>query len=95
MRFVSVRDLRGKSKEIWRELLSEKDMVVTSNGRPIAILSQVSEGTLEGYLAAVRKARAIQAVEIMQTQSAKAGRSRMAPDEVAAEIRAVRKRRSK
>ena len=51
MRFVSLRDLRGKSSEIWRRVGAEKDLVVTSNGHPIAILSAVSEDSLEESLA--------------------------------------------
>jgi len=39
MKFLSVRDLRGKSSQVWRELPEQKEMVVTNNGRPIAILS--------------------------------------------------------
>ena len=42
MRFVSVRDLRGNSAQVWRLLADEKEMVITSNGKPVAILSSVS-----------------------------------------------------
>ncbi|MDP2682655.1 MAG: type II toxin-antitoxin system Phd/YefM family antitoxin [Deltaproteobacteria bacterium] len=38
MKFVSVRDLRGKSAQLWKTLSAEREMIVTSNGRPIAIL---------------------------------------------------------
>ena len=39
MRFVSVRELRGQSAAVWKALAEEKDLVVTSNGKPIALLS--------------------------------------------------------
>lgn len=39
MRLVSVRELRGRSAAIWKELAEEKDLVITSNGKPIALLS--------------------------------------------------------
>ena len=93
MRFISVRDLRGKSAQIWRELRDEKDMVVTSNGRPVAILSATSEETVEESLAAVRQARAMAAVAAMQARSVKAGLHRMTLDEINAEIDAARKAR--
>ena len=93
MKFVSVRDLRSKSAEIWKGMAVEKDMVVTSNGRPIAILSKVSEDTLEESLALIRRARAIQAVEAMQAGSTKAGTDRTTLKEINAEIKAVRKNR--
>ena len=95
MRFVSVRDLRGKSAEIWRKLSGEKEIVVTSNGRPIALLSAVSEETLEESLASLRRARAIGAVGSMQRHSLERGADRISLDEVNAEIKAVRKNRLK
>ena len=94
MRFVSVRDLRGKSSEIWRCVGAEKDLVVTSNGHPIAILSSVSEDTLEESLKAIRQARAVQAVESMQRASVASGRDRLSQTEIEAEIRAVRRTRA-
>ncbi|MEW5766912.1 MAG: type II toxin-antitoxin system Phd/YefM family antitoxin [bacterium] len=95
MRFVTVRDLRGKSAQIWRQLPDEKDMIITSNGRPMALLSAISEDTIEQSLAAIRRARAIAAVESMQSRSVKAGTDRMTLDEINAEIAAVRKERSR
>jgi len=95
MRFISVRDLRGRSAQVWRELAAEKDMVVTSNGKPIAILSATSAETLEESLAAVRRARAMAAVEAMQSQSLEAGTDRMTLEEINAEIAAARKDRAK
>ena len=32
MKFISVRDLRGKSAEVWKDLPAEREVVVTSNG---------------------------------------------------------------
>jgi antitoxin (DNA-binding transcriptional repressor) of toxin-antitoxin stability system len=95
MRFITVRDLRGRSAEVWRRLSRDKDMVLTSNGRPIAILSATSEETLEESLAAIRQARAMRAVAAIQARSVEAGLDRMTLDEVNAEIEAVRKARRK
>lgn len=95
MRFVSVRDLRGKSAEVWKQVSADKDVVVTSNGRPIAILSAVNEEGLEESLAAIRRARAIQAVESMQVASRRAGLDRLSPEDIEAEIKAVRRARAK
>ncbi len=39
MRFISVRDLATESAEIWRDLDVEREMVVTRNGRSVAILT--------------------------------------------------------
>jgi prevent-host-death family protein len=95
MRFVSVRELRGNSAEIWRELSKEREMVITSNGKPIAILSSVSEDTLEESLSAVRRARAVTAVDAMQRASVESGTSRMSLREINAEIADARSKRTK
>ena len=95
MKFVSVRDLRGKSAEVWRELPEEREMIITSNGRPIAILAAVSESNLEESLAAFRKARAVDAVALMQRKSAARGTDSLTQQEIDAEIAAVRERRAR
>ena len=38
MKFVSVRDLRLKPGHIWEMAKQEKDVIITANGRPVAIL---------------------------------------------------------
>ncbi|MFB0515204.1 MAG: type II toxin-antitoxin system Phd/YefM family antitoxin [Candidatus Neomarinimicrobiota bacterium] len=93
MRFVSVRDLRSKSAQVWGQLADEKELVVTSNGRPIAILSAVQEDRLEETLAAIRRARAMAAVDAIQQRAAKMGLADMTLEEINAEIAAVRKNR--
>ncbi|MDO8880663.1 MAG: type II toxin-antitoxin system Phd/YefM family antitoxin [Coriobacteriia bacterium] len=93
MKFVSVRDLRGKSAEIWRDLPDEREMVITSNGRPVAILAAVSESNLEESLAAFRRARAVDAVATLQRRSVAGGTDALGADEIEAEIAAVRKAR--
>ena len=95
MRFISVRDLRSRSAQIWKALSSERELVITSNGKPIAILSAVSEETLEEALKSIRAARAIAAVEKMQRHSVRNGKDRMTGEEIEAEIAAVRKKRSR
>ena len=95
MRFVSVRDLRGKSAQIWKRLARLREMVITSNGKPIAIISATSEETLEESLSAIRTARAMAAVEAMQLKSVEAGTDRISLEEINAEVQAERKARSK
>jgi antitoxin (DNA-binding transcriptional repressor) of toxin-antitoxin stability system len=95
MRFVTVRELRGKSAAIWRELSEHGELVVTSNGKPVAILSGVSEDSVEESLQAIRRARAVTAVQRIQERAVAAGRGSMDLAEIDAEISAVRERRSR
>ena len=93
MKFITVRDLRGRSGQVWTKLAREREVILTRNGKPIAILSSVSEETLEESLAAVRRARAVAAVEKLQRQSIQAGTNVLSPSEIISEIKAVRKAR--
>jgi antitoxin (DNA-binding transcriptional repressor) of toxin-antitoxin stability system len=95
MKFVSVRDLRGKSADIWRELPEEREMVITSNGRPVAILAAVSESNLEESLAAFRQARAVDAVASMQRRSVSSGTDMLSAADVEAEIASARSARKR
>ena len=95
MRFLSVRDLRGKSAQVWKELPDEREMIITSNGRPIAILSAITESNLEESLKAFRQARAVEAVARLQRRSVEQGTDRVTMDDIDAEIKAVRKKRAR
>jgi antitoxin (DNA-binding transcriptional repressor) of toxin-antitoxin stability system len=94
MRFVSVRDLRGKSAEVWRDLAAEREMVITSNGRPVAILAAVNESNVEESLAAFRRARAVDAVARLQRSAAERGAEAPGVEEVEREITSVRRKRA-
>ena len=93
MRMLSVRELRGQSARVWKELPAEGEMVVTSNGRPVAVLTAVDEHTVEESLVAWRRVRAMQAVASLQEASARKGTDRLSMDDIDAEIREVRKAR--
>ena len=95
MKFVTIRDLRSKSRQIQVDLPKYKEMILTSNGKPIAIMTAISEESLEDSLAAIRRARAIGAVTGLQLQSAKAGKYMMRSREIEDEIKEVRSRRPK
>ena len=95
MKFLSVRELRGNSARVWAELPTEREMVVTNNGRPVAILTTVNESDVEESLSAIRRARATSAVTLLQRSSLQSGLDRMGPEEIEAEIAAVRRNRTK
>ena len=95
MKFLTVRDLRNKSAAVWRDLATEKELIVTSSGRPVAILSAVSEASLEDSLRAIRRARAMQAVSELQQESVRQGTDRISDEEIEAEIQSVRRTRAR
>jgi len=93
MKFISVRDLRNKSAQVWKQLPQEREMIITSNGRPIAIIAATSDSDLEESLSAFRQARAVEAVVSLQRRSVETGNDKITMDEIDAEIKAVRKKR--
>lgn len=94
MRFISVRELNTKPREVWGKIQNE-EIVITSNGKPIALLSAVSEETLEKMIRTIRRSRALLALEEMQKKSVKSGLNRLAESQIEAEIKAVRKARKR
>jgi antitoxin (DNA-binding transcriptional repressor) of toxin-antitoxin stability system len=94
MRFISVRDLSTKPKEIWNKI-KEEEVVITSNGKPIALLSGVTEETLEKTVRSIRRSRALIALEEMQKRSIESGLDKLTDSQIESEIRAVRKSRKR
>nr|MBC8360864.1 type II toxin-antitoxin system prevent-host-death family antitoxin [Candidatus Desulfatibia profunda] len=95
MKFLSVRDLKTKSSQVWKELSDQKEMVITSNGRPIAVISSITENNLEQVLSAFRQARAMQAVTSIQYESVRKGTDNITMDEIDYEIKSVRSKRKR
>jgi prevent-host-death family protein len=94
VRFVTVRELRIKSGEIWRQLQKEGELVITSNGKPVAVLSNIEEKYLEEYLQNLRRVRAVLAVKNMQARAREKGLDKIKDAEIESEIKAVRRSRS-
>lgn len=86
MKFITVRDLRTNPARIWKELPEEQEMIITNNGKPIALLTPLDDSDLEDTVAAVRRARAVNAVKTMQSFAVKTGLSEMTMDEIEQEI---------
>jgi len=95
MKFLSVRDLRGKSAEVWRDLANEREMVITNNGRPVAVLTSVDETNVEKSLAAWRQVRATQAITSIQQKSMRQGTDSISMEDIDAEIGKARRTRRK
>ncbi len=93
MKFISVRDLRSRTSAIRKELATERDMVVTANGRPFALLSSVRPDSVEESLRAIRKARALEALRLMQADAKARGLDKMTMDDIDALIAKVRRER--
>jgi antitoxin (DNA-binding transcriptional repressor) of toxin-antitoxin stability system len=95
MKFVTVRDFRTSPSGIWKKLSTERELIITNNGKPIALLTPLSDETLEDTVSAVRKAKAINAMKKMQEISLSWGNDKMALEEVNTIIEDTRKNESR
>jgi hypothetical protein len=84
MNFLSARDVRASSKNIWEGLQDDGEAVITNNGRPVALLIDLPDGDFENVVKAVRQAKAMIAFNNMRCKASKAGF--MTDDEIEAEI---------
>ncbi len=91
MKFITVRDLRTTPAQVWKDLPEEQEIVITNNGKPIALLTPLSDADMEDTVSAVRRARAITALKKIQSLSLKKGLSEMTMEEINQEIQEYRK----
>lgn len=87
MKFVTVRDFRTTPAAIWRDLKTEFELVITNNGKPIALITPLAEDNMEEMLRAVRKARADEALRSMRTAAIAANIDSLSIDEIDREIK--------
>ncbi|MDA3955251.1 type II toxin-antitoxin system Phd/YefM family antitoxin [Oceanispirochaeta sp.] len=93
MKFVTVRDIRTTPAKIWKSLPEEQELILTNNGKPIALITPLGENDLEQTLTAVRTARAQSAIQQMQLSSIRNNLSQLSIEEIEAEISNTRKSR--
>ena len=93
MKFVSVRDLRNRTSQLWKDLAQERDLIVTNHGKPIAIMSATDEDSFERSLTEIRRSRARAALGEIHRDAARRGLDRLSMEEIDAEIKAARSRR--
>jgi antitoxin (DNA-binding transcriptional repressor) of toxin-antitoxin stability system len=95
MRFVSVRQMRESPTELWKNLRDDQEIILTSNGKPVAIMAGTDEQNVERLLKAIRRAKAAIALEEMQRASIKAGTTNITNQEIDKEIKAIRDERKR
>lgn len=93
MDYVTVRQLREKSGEIWQRVEAGEEFVVTRNGMPFALLVSTEPSAVEENLRALRAARLGAVVERIQAQAQASGASALTDEDIQAEIDAVRHER--
>ncbi len=91
MKFVSSRELRINPGAVWKLLRQEKDLIVTSNGKPLGVLTVAEEGDLEDVLATLRRGRAQVAVARMRQAAVGRGLDKLSDGAIEGIIRKARR----
>ena len=73
MNFYTVSDLRMSTKNVWDNLTSDGEVVITNNGKPTAIMFNIADGSYEETLRAVRQAKVMLAFNSMRKKAAENG----------------------
>jgi PHD/YefM family antitoxin component YafN of YafNO toxin-antitoxin module len=90
MNSIAVNELKSP-RALKARLRDEHELLLTSNGKPVAILLNVGEGEdPEEALQAVRMARSQQALRRVRETARRSGKDRISQDEIDALIRSVR-----
>ena len=93
MKFITVRDFRSRPAKVWKDLNHEHEMIVTSNGKPVALMTPISEKDLSSTLSTLKRVKAINAVNAMQLKSLESGFDTISLDAINTIVNKVRKRR--
>ncbi len=92
MKFLSTRELRNRPGYV-RKLVQKEDLILTANGKPIAMMLGIKDEDLEETARAVRQARAQRALSQIRKQAAGRGLDKASPEFIDGLIRDVRSKR--
>jgi len=93
MSFVSFRELRTSTTKINDMLTDNGKIVVTSNGKPKAVMIQVNENDFEETLAILNQIKLSKSINNMRASAERSGAADMTLEEINAEIALARKER--
>jgi Phd_YefM. len=93
METVAVRDFRVNPGKVWRRLRKSGRMVITSTGKPIALLTDIKGHSVEEEVRIDAFARGAVAVSKLREHAQKQGLSQMKPKDIESEIKKSRKNR--
>ena len=94
MEYISVREFRNQPSQTWKKLEGNKELVVTVNGKPMAVLLGIEEGVdLEVMMRDIRRTMALRSIDNIQQKAAEDGLDEMSDEDIEEEIRQARQQR--
>jgi antitoxin (DNA-binding transcriptional repressor) of toxin-antitoxin stability system len=93
MKLIAIKDLK-KPRQLKERLQSEKELLLTSDGRPVAVLVSVDASEdPETTIQSIRDSRSRLALSRIREASVRSGAARLTPNEINREVAAARKAR--
>ena len=69
MEFYSVDELRSNAESILEGLSKDNDVIIMNNGKPYAVMMGIPEGRFDETIRALRRVKALAAMERMRSQT--------------------------
>ena len=82
MKFITIRDLRNNTASLRRNLQAEREVVITANGRPFAVMTRVEPDQLEEEILAIRRARSRAAISRIRAKAKAEGLDHLTIDQI-------------
>lgn len=93
MDFITLREFRTQPGKVWKKLAKARELIVTRNGKPFALLTETTPTSLDEDLANLRRARFGRALSTIRAQAKSRGLDKLSPEEINKIIREARKAR--
>ena len=90
---MSISELKKKPARAWLKSAGKQDLVITSKGRPVAVLLRIATASLESTRALLRSVRALQAQAALQQAAQANGTAGLSMPDIDAEIASARRAR--
>ena len=91
MEFIAVREFRIRPGKIWKKLKKSKRMLITSNGKPVAMLTDMEGKDIEEELRADSIAKGILALSKIREHAKEKGLNKLKMKDITREIDSARK----
>ena len=91
MEFIAVREFRIRPGKIWKKLKKSKRMLITSNGKPVAMLTDMEGKDIEEELRADSIAKGILALSKIREHAKEKGLNKLKMKDITKEINSARK----
>jgi hypothetical protein len=94
MDFITLREFRTQPGKVWKKLAKARELIVTRNGKPFALLTETTPTSLDEDLANLRRVRFGRALSAIRAQAQSRGLDKLSSEEVNKIIRDARKARN-